>query len=92
MAGTLAAGMVTTCAGDVSDDRDVARMVAATIEFGGKLNVLVNNAGLDPGGTITEVDAALWRKVIEVNLTGPFLLMKAAIPHMIGAGGVPSST
>ena len=57
------------------------------LTFGGRLNVVVNNAGIDPGGTVTDVDPEVWRKVIEVNLTGPFLVMKASIPHMIKGGG-----
>ena len=84
---SLPAGMVTTCAGDVSKYEDAVRMSEATLKFGGKLDVLVNNAGIDPGGTVTDIDPEVWRKVIDVNLTGPFLVMKAAIPHMIKGGG-----
>jgi NAD(P)-dependent dehydrogenase (short-subunit alcohol dehydrogenase family) len=62
-------------------------MVEAAIDFGGKLDVLVNNAGMDPSGGILEVDPALWQRVIDVNLTGPFFLMRAAIPHFLEYGG-----
>jgi NAD(P)-dependent dehydrogenase (short-subunit alcohol dehydrogenase family) len=62
-------------------------MVDTAVDFGGKLDILVNNAGMDPRGSITKLDPGLWRRVIDVNLTGPFLLMKASIPHMIKAGG-----
>jgi NAD(P)-dependent dehydrogenase (short-subunit alcohol dehydrogenase family) len=82
---SLPAGSATYCAGDVSTDYE--KMVKKTLEFGDKLNVLVNNAGIDPAGTIVDIDPALWRRVIETNLTGPMLLMKAAIPHMIKIGG-----
>jgi len=84
---SLPSGSVVTCAGDVSKYEDAERMVAAAITFGGKLDVLVNNAGTDPPGSVTEIKPELWRRVIEVNLTGPFLLMKAAIPLIIKAGG-----
>jgi meso-butanediol dehydrogenase/(S,S)-butanediol dehydrogenase/diacetyl reductase len=78
---------ITTCPGDVSKDKDVARMVETTVKFGGKLDVLVNNAGISIQGPVHELDRANWQKVIDINLTGPFLLMKASIPHMIKAGG-----
>lgn len=87
VARSLPADMVTSCAGDVSKYEDVLRMVEKTIAFGGKLDVLVNNAGIDPGGTVVELDPETWHKVLDTNLTGPFLLMKATIPHMIKLGG-----
>jgi len=87
VAGSLPAGSVTTCVGDVTSYEDAERMVETTLAFGGKVDVLVNNAGIDPGGSVTQLDPALWRKVIETNLTGPFLLMKATLPHMMKLGG-----
>ncbi|MGD8388178.1 MAG: SDR family oxidoreductase [Desulfobacteraceae bacterium] len=87
VAQSLPADKVTTCAGDVSTFDDVKRMVEATLKFGGKLDVLVNNAGIDPGGTVTDLDLEVWQKVIAINLTGSFLAMKASIPHMIEGGG-----
>jgi len=62
-------------------------MVETALKFGGKLDVLVNNAGIDPGGTVIDLDPELWRQVIDINLTGPFLIMKASLPHMIETGG-----
>ena len=87
VARSLPSGSVVTCAGDVSKYDDVQLMVKTVLEFGNRLDVLVNNAGMDPPGTVVDVDPELWRKVVEVNLTGPFLLMKAFIPHMIKVGG-----
>jgi NAD(P)-dependent dehydrogenase (short-subunit alcohol dehydrogenase family) len=87
VAESLPAGSVTTCVGDVTSYEDAKRMVETTLAFGDKVDVLVNNAAIDPGGSVTEVDPALWRKVIDTNLTGPFLLMKAALPHMMKQGG-----
>jgi len=80
-------GSITTCPGDVSKDEDVARMVETTVKFGGTLDVLVNNAAISIQGPVADLDPAAWRQVIGVNLTGPFLLMQASIPHMIKAGG-----
>ncbi len=83
----LPPGSAVACPGDVSRDEDVERMVGMALEFGGRLDILVNNAGINPQGGVIELDSAVWRNGIEVNLTGPFLLMKAAIPHMIEACG-----
>jgi len=80
-------GSVMVCPGDVSKDEDAERMVATTLEWGGKLDVLVNNAATDVKARVTELAPADWRKVIETNLTGPFLLMHYAIPVMMKAGG-----
>jgi NAD(P)-dependent dehydrogenase (short-subunit alcohol dehydrogenase family) len=87
VAESLPSGTVTTCSGDTSKDEDVSRMVAATVAFGGKLDVLVNNAGISAQGTVGDADRAVWRKIIDVNLTGPFMLMQEAIPHMIDGDG-----
>ncbi len=78
---------VEICAGDVTNFEDVQKMVAATVKFGGKIDVLVNNAGIDPGGSIVDIDIALWKKILDVNLNGPFFCMRAAIPEMIKQGG-----
>jgi len=87
IAASLPAGSATICAGDVSKYEDATRMVEKTVTFGGRIDVLVNNAGIDPGGSVADLDPAIWREVIEINLTGPFLMMKAAIPYMIKNGG-----
>lgn len=88
VAAALPADRVKTCAADVSDSAAVAHVVEAALGFGKGLHVLVNNAGMDqPMIGVVDLDPALWNRVLEVNLTGPFLTMKAVIPHMIQAGG-----
>ena len=87
VAGGLPKGSVLAFQGDVSDFEQAQAMVNATVKFGGKIDILVNNAGIDPAGTVVEVPVEQWKRVIDTNLTGPFLVMKAAIPEMIKNGG-----
>jgi NAD(P)-dependent dehydrogenase (short-subunit alcohol dehydrogenase family) len=87
MAQTLPHGTVVTCPGDTSKDDDVARMVETTVSFGGRLDVLVNNAAINNQGAVADIDRAVWRKILDVNLNGPFMLMQETIPHMIEGGG-----
>ena len=80
-------GAMMACAGDVTNVADTQRMAAATLAWGGKIDVLINCAGIDPPGAVADVDPALFRKVMEINVIGPFQLMQATIPHMIKGGG-----
>lgn len=74
---------VLAVAADVSDGEEVRRLVDAAVERFGRIDVLVNNAGvLGPRVAIEEFPEDEWRKVIDANLTGPYLVAKAAIPHM----------
>ena len=68
---------------DVASAADVQRLVEAAVGRFGGIDVLVNNAGLlGPRVKIEEYPEVEWRQVIDANLTAPFLLAKAAIPHM----------
>ena len=87
VADSLPSGSIEVCAGDTSKEEDAKRMVEATIAFGGKIDVLVNNAAISNSTPVADLDPEVWSNVIGVNLTGPFLLMRAAIPHMIEGGG-----
>lgn len=87
VAQALPAEKIAICAGDVTKFEDCERMVKTTLSFGGKIDVLINNAAIDPGGAVLDLSPELWRQVIDVNLTGPFLMTKAALQPMINAGG-----
>lgn len=76
-------------AADVSRAGDVERLVSSAVERFGAIDVLVNNAGLlGPKVRIEEYPEEEWRRVIDANLTGPFLVSKAAIPHLREGGSI----
>jgi NAD(P)-dependent dehydrogenase (short-subunit alcohol dehydrogenase family) len=68
---------------DVTSSSDVEDLVDVAVEHYDRIDVLVNNAGLlGPRVAIEEYPEDEWRRVLDANLTGPFLLSKAAIPYM----------
>jgi NAD(P)-dependent dehydrogenase (short-subunit alcohol dehydrogenase family) len=80
---------VLALAADVSRSADVEKLVGAATQRFSRIDVLVNNAGLlGPRVAIEEYPEDEWRKVIDANLTGPFLVSKAVIPHMPGGGSI----
>jgi meso-butanediol dehydrogenase/(S,S)-butanediol dehydrogenase/diacetyl reductase len=78
---------VAVCAADVSKLEDVRRMVETAVAFGGRLDIVVNNAAMGVPKSVVDTDVKVWQQVLDTNLTGPFLVMKYAIPHMLRAGG-----
>jgi gluconate 5-dehydrogenase len=77
---------VAAVACDVTDPEAARRLVAAAVERFGRLDVLVNNAGVSWGAPLEEMPLERWRQVLEVNLTGAFLVTQAAVPVMKAAG------
>jgi NAD(P)-dependent dehydrogenase (short-subunit alcohol dehydrogenase family) len=73
---------------DVSDEAQVAQAIAATVAAYGGLDVLYNNAAIIAYfRQIADLSAADWDRTIAVNLRGPFLCSKYALPHLIERGG-----
>ena len=72
---------------DVSKSDDVLAVVDHALDCFGRVDGLVNNAGIHPTGTVLETTEEAWSKSLAVNLTGVFLLTKAAMPHLIAGGG-----
>lgn len=78
---------VFTLEADMTDEAAVQEAVADAIEHFGQIDILSNTAGvLDDYLPALETSIDLWHKTIAVNLTGPFLLAKAVLPHMIEKG------
>jgi NAD(P)-dependent dehydrogenase (short-subunit alcohol dehydrogenase family) len=83
------ANSVASVVADVSDEASAKILVAATMERFGKIDILVNNAALFAPlqeSKCTEIAAELWDRVMAVNLRGPFLMVKHAVPHMQAQG------
>lgn len=72
---------------DVSDEKQVKSLVAAAVERFGRLNVLVNNAGIGQFGHVTEITSEQWRRVMAVDLDSVFFGAKYAIPHLVATRG-----
>src|SRR5881397_3767818 len=72
---------------DVTSDADWAATVAAAEDTFGPVSVLINNAGIVRFGVIAETELAAWRQVIDINLTGSYLGIRAVAPSMRKAGG-----
>lgn len=74
-------------AASVSDRAAMAEAAAASVARWGRLDALVNNAGVNrPGGLLTQSDAD-WDAVLDVNLKGPFVCSAACVPYLRGRGG-----
>ena len=75
-------GEVETVVGDVGDEAVASRLVETATRRFGRLDVVVNNAGIGHHGRLEDMDPAEFDRVYRTNVRGPFLVMKAAIPVM----------
>lgn len=78
-----AAGVV----GDVSRSGDVERLVGATLERFGGIDIIVNSAAIQPYGTVETMSEADWDRTLAINLKGTYLTAHHAVPHMRKRGG-----
>ncbi len=85
--GSVPGDRVEACVADVSSESDVARMITAAVERFGKLDVLVNNAGVGRMGHVTEVEPEQWRRVMAINVDSVYLASRAALPYLVATGG-----
>lgn len=72
---------------DVSKAAEVNGVIEHTLQHYGRIDALVNNAAIGPLGTVLDTDETLFDRILAVNLKGPYLSSRAALPHMIKARG-----
>ena len=77
---------MTTHRGNVASADDCRRVVSEVIEQHGKLDILINNAGITIDKTVLKLTDDDWHKVLDVNLSGTFFLSQAALAHMMERG------
>jgi NAD(P)-dependent dehydrogenase (short-subunit alcohol dehydrogenase family) len=83
-----AGGRASARACDVSDYAEVAGLVAETNGRFGRIDALINNAGvIEPIASIADSDPAVWARNIQINLNGAYFAIRAVLPGMIAAGG-----
>jgi len=68
--------------GDAADPADVARLVEVTLDRFGRLDVVIANAAVAFGGAAGDVSDTSWKRTLDVNVTGPLLLARAALPSL----------
>ncbi|HKW95902.1 MAG TPA: SDR family oxidoreductase [Methylomirabilota bacterium] len=76
-------GKASALAVDVTDEAQCAAMARTAVDRYGRLDFLVNNVGIGSRGSVVDEKAAMWRRVMQVNVETMFLASKAAIPEMI---------
>src|SRR5262249_23061809 len=74
-------------AADIADEQAVAAGLDKAAAHAGAPTILINNAGVAEGETLARMTVALWRRELDVNLTGAYIVFQAVLPHMLKAGG-----
>ena len=82
-----AGGTSVTYAGDLGDAANCAKAVATAIEAFGQLDVLCNVAGILKFHALAEVTPDIWNRLFSANVTAPFFMIQAAMPHLVATRG-----
>lgn len=85
---TDAGGVAQTFSADVGDEQAIIRVLERVEDTLGRLDAIVNNAGIDVTTGIRDMDTRDWQRVIATNLTGPFLLAKHGLNHLAPGGHI----
>ena len=72
--------------GDMSDEKTIAEFVEATIAEFGRLDILINNAGVGIFGPVAELSTEDWDTMFNLNMRGVFLMTRTCLPHLRAAG------
>src|SRR5690606_38172317 len=80
-------GRITAIEVDMRDEARVAGLVDEVVSRFGRIDGLVNNAGIAPAGKFVDQDPEIWKETLAVNVFAPMLLAQAAGRHMIAQGG-----
>ncbi|ADW67215.1 SDR family NAD(P)-dependent oxidoreductase [Granulicella tundricola] len=80
-------GRVLLHSGDIADEGYVKQLIEATVAKFGKIDVLVNNAGVSAFGPILDSTTEQWRKVMSIDVDGVYFAIRAALPHLLKTRG-----
>ncbi|MFN4128605.1 MAG: SDR family NAD(P)-dependent oxidoreductase [Paracoccaceae bacterium] len=72
---------------DITDETSVAEMAASAIDWTGRIDTCIANAGAMIEGDILSLSLESWNRAIQINATGAFLTARAALPHLLTQGG-----
>ena len=75
-------GEVLSIQADISIERDVNQVVKMTLDNYGRIDILINNAGIYAGAEVHQIDPVTWDQIMAINLRGPYLATRAVIPIM----------
>lgn len=84
--GAAGRSLIHTC--DVTERADVERLVEVTRARFDRIDVVVNNAGIGSLQSLADVTDEIWHNTLSTNLSGPFYLTRAALPHLMKTKGV----